>query len=205
VRIINRKNPSTGWPIGVSIFGWAGTLIAIGVVLANCGGGSTPMQLRQLIAITVQPSNGDTIVPGTLPFTASGTFNQPPTTQTNLAARWTSSNSSVATVDPNTGLASCVAVGGPITITASVPGNGGSTLSASAMLNCLSHPGGELGQCQLVNNTLTGSCLGVRGGICREAYDPNNCPPGQPPISQGQFLCGSSGNFNVDGTRDCTP
>jgi hypothetical protein len=199
-----RVNPNPACPTVVSIFARVGILIAIGVILANCGGGSTLMRPRQLIAITVQPNNGDAIVPGTLPFTANGTFNQPPTTQTNLPAQWTSSDSSVVTVDPNTGLATCVAVGGPITITASAAGSGG-TLSASAMLNCLSHPGGELGHCQLVNNTLNGSCLGVRGGVCRSAYDPNNCPPGQPPASQGQFLCGSSGNFPVDGTRECTP
>jgi hypothetical protein len=200
-----RVAPNTTWPIGVSIFGRMGTLIAIGLVLANCGGGSAPMQSRQLVAITVQPSNGDAVVPGTLPFSADGTFNQPPTTQTNLAAQWSSSDSSVATIDPNTGLATCVTVGGPIAITASIPGNGGSTVSASATLDCLSNSGGKMGHCELVNDTMNGSCLGVRGGICRSAYDPTNCPPGQPPTTPSHFQCGSSGNLPVDGSRSCTP
>lgn len=187
----------------------AGAILSLGISIAlgaaSCGGGQSD-QSRQLVAMTVQPSNGDAIAPsGTLPFTATGTFNQPPTTQTNLTAQWTSSNASVATIDASTGLATCVTVGGPITITASATGNGG-TLSASAMLGCSSGPPvGELGHCQLANNTLTGYCLGVRSGFCHEAYDPNNCPPGQPPTTQGQFLCGSSGNFSVDGSRDCTP
>jgi hypothetical protein len=199
-----RVNPKMVWPIGISIFGRMGTLSAIGLVLANCGGGSAPMQPRQLIAIIVQPSNGVAIVPGTLPFSANGTFNQPPTTQTNLSAQWTSSDSGVATIDPNTGLATCVAVGGPITITASIGDNG--PLKGSAVLNCLAHSGGEMGHCQLaIDGTLNGQCLGVRDGICHSAYDPNNCPVGQPPITQGKFSCGSSGDFKVDGSRGCIP
>ena len=101
-----RTNPNPAWPIGVAIFGRLGILIAIDAILANCGGGS-----RQLIAITVQPSDGDVVAPtGALTFTATGTFNQPPTTQTDLTAHWTSSNSSGATIDPNTGRTTCVAV-----------------------------------------------------------------------------------------------
>lgn len=187
------------------MFVWVGTLVLVTVALENCGGTNASMQSRQLIAIEVQPSNGDATVPGTQPFTAAGTFSQPPVTQSNLSAQWTSSDSTVASIDPNTGLATCLTVGGPVTVTASVTGNKG-YLKASAILNCLSHSGSGMGHCQIgIDGTLNGQCLGVRGGICRSAYDPNNCPLGQPPTSQGQFSCGSSGNFKVDGTRDCTP
>ena len=199
-----RRSPNERWSEGRSIFVRLGTLFLIVAALENCGGANGAMQPRQLTAIEVQPSNGDATVPGTLPFTANGSFSQPPITQLNLAATWTSSDSSVATIDSSSGLATCVTVGGPITITATVGGNNG-PLSGSAKLDCLAHLGG-MGHCQLgTDGTLTGQCLGVRGGICREAYDPNNCPLGQPPISQGKFSCGSSGNFPVDGSRGCIP
>jgi Bacterial Ig-like domain (group 2) len=149
-------------------------------------------QTRQLIALIVQPDNGDAIAPtGTLPFTANGTFNQPPTSQSNVTVHWVSSNSSVATVDP-TGVATCVAIS-TVHISASAPGNGG-MVNASATLNCLSAPPPHIGSCLVGrDNTLTGSCVGARGEICHAAYDPTNCPVGQPPTGVTSDQCGSSG------------
>lgn len=95
---------------------------------------------RQLVAITVQPGNGQAIEPGgTVPFTATGTFDQAPITQTNLAVQWASSDSNVATIDPNTGIATCLAEGGPITMTASAAGKGG-TVHAAGTLACQVSP-----------------------------------------------------------------
>jgi hypothetical protein len=55
-------------------------------------GWSTPVPARQLVAISVQPSNGDAVAPsGTIPFAASGTFDQAPTTEDSLAVQWSSS------------------------------------------------------------------------------------------------------------------
>jgi hypothetical protein len=186
-----------------------GIAASIAAFLASCGGGGASMgQTRQLIALAVQPSNGDAIAPtGTLPFSATGTFNEAPTSQANMTVQWVSSNSSVATIDPNTGLATCVAIGGPVTITASAPGNGG-IVDASATLNCLGSPPGpgHIGSCLVDSGkTLTGYCVGARGGICHEAYDPTNCPVGQPPTGVTSDQCGSSGSFNVDASRSCTP
>ena len=83
-------------------------------------GGSTPVPARQLVAIRVQPSNGDAVAPsGTIPFVASGTFDQAPTTEDGLAVEWSSSDPSVATIDAASGMASCAAIGGPVTIKAS--------------------------------------------------------------------------------------
>jgi hypothetical protein len=181
-------------------------LIAI-ALLSRCGGGGTSMGLpRQLIALAVQPSNGDAFAPtGTLPFSATGTFNEAPISQATMTVQWVSSNSSVATIDRNTGLATCVAIGGPVTITASAPGNGG-TVAASATLNCLSSPSSHIGSCLVGSgNTLTGYCVGARGGICHEAYDPTTCPVGQPPTGVTSDQCGSSGPFNVDASRPCAP
>jgi hypothetical protein len=116
-----RVSRNATWPTTVSICRELGVSAALALVLVRCGA-----QPRQLIAVAAQPSNGDAIAPtGTLPFTAAGTFNEAPITQTNLTALWTSSNSSLATIDPNTGLATCVAAGGPVTITASGAGRGG--------------------------------------------------------------------------------
>jgi hypothetical protein len=102
-----RVSRNATWPTTVSICRELGVSAALALVLVRCGA-----QPRQLIAVAVQPSNGDAIAPtGTLPFTAAGTFNEAPITQTNLTALWTSSNSSLATIDPHMGLATCVAAG----------------------------------------------------------------------------------------------
>jgi hypothetical protein len=119
--------------------GCALALFATIITLTSCGGG-VGMGLRQLVAITVQPGNGQAIEPGgTVPFTATGTFDQAPITQTDLSVAWTSSDSSVATIDPNTGIATCLAEGGPITMTASAVGKGG-TVHAAGTLACQVSP-----------------------------------------------------------------
>src|SRR5215469_1120169 len=106
-----------------------GILVLLGV-LASCGGGGP----RQLIGISVQPVSGQAIVPdGTVPFSATGTFDQAPTTQANLPVQWTSSDSTIATIDPNTGIATCLVVGGPITVTASARGKGGAVRGSSTL------------------------------------------------------------------------
>jgi probable HAF family extracellular repeat protein len=64
----------------------------------------------------------------------------------------------------------------------------------------------RLGSCIVgSSNTLTGYCEGTRGGVCREAYDPNNCPVGKPPTGVQSDECGISGLFKVDLLRSCTP
>jgi hypothetical protein len=107
----------------VSIFCGLGIAVHI-AVLASCGGGSMG-QARQLVAVSVEPTPANAVQLGSITFSATGTFNQAPTTQTNLAVQWASSDSNVVTVDPNTGVATCLLVGGPISITASAAGNGG--------------------------------------------------------------------------------
>jgi hypothetical protein len=95
---------------------------------------------RQLIGISVQPGNGQAIAPdGTVPFSATGTFDQAPTTQANLPVQWASSDSTIATIDPNSGIATCLVVGGPVTVTASAAGRGG-TIHGSAALTCQLSP-----------------------------------------------------------------
>jgi hypothetical protein len=174
---------------------------SIAVPLGSCGGPSSFPPTRRLISIAVQPNNADALAPnGTLPFSATGIFDQPPTTETNLPAQWVSSDSPVATVDPNSGLATCVAVGGPITITATAAGK-----TASATLTCSSSPP-RSGNCVYVCGStrcgeLTGYCESSGSGACRQGYDPVHCQPGQPAKSPGTDSCGAG----VDTESSCTP
>jgi len=123
----------------VPIVGGLGTLVSLGVLMASCGGGA-PIGPRQLIGVSVQPVSGQAIAPdGTVPFSATGTFDQAPKTQANLPVLWVSSDSVIATIDPNTGIATCLVVGGPITVTASASGRGG-TVHGSSSLACQLSP-----------------------------------------------------------------
>jgi len=65
--------------------------------------------------------------------------------------------------------------------------------------------GGGIGRCVVTStNTLSGYCIGTRGGVCREAYDPTNCPPNTS-VSNGQRTQCARSSFRVDPTRGCTP
>lgn len=156
-------------------------------------------QRRRLITLTVQPANADAIAPGgTAPFTADGTFDQSPIAETNVPVQWSSSDTSVATIDSHSGVATCHVAGGPVTITASAPGKGG-TVQGSGVLNCFASKPLAIGHCSVPDgSTMNGYCLGTRGGICRSAYDPTNCPVGQAAVSPGSIQCGSTGLVAVD-------
>jgi hypothetical protein len=119
----------------------AAILMVLLFLSAGCGGGegtfSTPPS-RQLIALDVQPSHGTAVQGGMVPFSATGTFDQAPTTQQNIAVQWTSSDTTIATIDTS-GVATCIGVGGTLTITASSSGKGG-MIQGTAGLDCLIPP-----------------------------------------------------------------
>ena len=184
------------------IVGMCGLLLAAGMAITSCGDSETS---RHLISLTVTPSDVEAIAPtGTAHFGVTGTFDKAPITDANVAVQWTTSDSAVATVTTN-GSATCLAAGGPITVRASGHGATG-IVSASATLTCLStNPSIGLGKCVVSDtNTLTGYCVGPRAGICREAYDPANCPPETPVTNLEANQCAQS-SFRVDTTRTCTP
>jgi hypothetical protein len=193
------RNQKRAWltPLSLAL----GMAVSAGI-LASCGGGSMSTPPRTLLNVAVQPGNGDATAPtGTLPFSATGTFDQPPTIQTGLSCQWSSSNATVATVDPNTGVATCVGVGGPVTITAVTGGKQG-----TAQLTCSPSPPPESGHCVYVCGStrcgeLTGYCSGSEGGACRQAYDPGRCPVGRPAGGTATDPCGEG----IDTTRTCTP
>jgi hypothetical protein len=117
----------------ISIFCGLGIAVLI-VVLASCGGGSVG-QSRQLIAVSVQPTPANAVQGGSVTFIATGTFDHSPTTKTNLPVRWASWGSNVVTIDPNSGTATCVVVGGPINITASAAGKSGTVAGCGQVEN----------------------------------------------------------------------
>jgi len=113
-------------------------MIATAASLSGCGGGPGPQ--RQLVSISTQPASAEAVAPdGTVHFSATGIFDQAPTTQANLPVQWASSDSIIATIDPTTGIATCLAVGGPVTVTASAAGKGG-TVHGSSTLACQLSP-----------------------------------------------------------------
>lgn len=212
-------NSDGTWPRTASIFAVLGILVSVALLLASCGGSpSQPnpiSQPRQLTALAVQPASADAVAPnGTFPFTANGTFNQAPTTQDDPKAVWASSDSLVATIDPGTGLATCIAAGGPVTVTASDSGMGG-TVQGSGTLICQSSPPppppppSKNGVCLAKDGPtiLTGGCLGTKNGICPvSASDPVNCPAGAPVKNLQLILpCALPPLTFVDGATSCTP
>jgi hypothetical protein len=85
-----RVSSNRAWPKAVSVFCGLVILVSMGVVLASCGGGASfpPQSPRQLTALTVHPNNANAVAPGgTVSFSATGTFNQAPITQTNLSTQ----------------------------------------------------------------------------------------------------------------------
>lgn len=182
----------TLWVIAASALGM------LSVALVGCGG-STP-QSRNLVSVSVEPNSAQATAPtGTAPFTASGTFDQAPTTQDNLTVQWSSSDPSIATIDSSSGLATCVAAGGPITITAS-----SGQKSGTAQLDCAavtqSGTGNCVYQCPGTRcGALTGYCSISSNNQCRQVYAGAQCPIGRPAGGTATDSCG----LGVDTTRVC--
>ena len=142
------EKKETSWTRTVFVICGLGISLSM---MASCG---SSMQPHQLVGIVVSPTGAGANQGDTVPFSATGTFAQAPTTQTNMPAQWTSSDTTTATIDPSTGAATCVGIGGPVTITASAAGITG-TLQSTAALTCA--PVGT-GPVKLVPNSLDFGC-----------------------------------------------
>jgi Bacterial Ig-like domain (group 2) len=193
-----------------SLFCRMGLLSLLTVALVGCGGTSSPPQPRVLLSIAVQPNPASAVKQRQVAFSVTGAFNQAPTTQANLAAAWASSDSTIATINPSTGLADCVAVGGPVTISASVKSSNGSLKQASANFTCTPWATIPLGRCLVdSNNALTGQCAGAQllnPKYCSVTTDNVACAVGQPSTSTQTRLCGSAAtgmNVTVDISTAC--
>ncbi|PYX59160.1 MAG: hypothetical protein DMG76_06500 [Acidobacteria bacterium] len=190
------------------------------MVLVSCGGGGATIGVgtRQLIAVSVQPGSGQAVAPnGTVTFSATGTFDQAPTTQSSLPVQWASSDSNVASIDPNTGIATCLAVGGPITVTASAAGKGG-MIHGSGTLTCqLSTPFSMQGSwIFLFHSAVSDGCVALEANLSEVGdhvfadktsalvFQPLNCKSGTLEMQLehlgGECDSGSVGDVTVDAT-----
>ena len=135
--------------------------MAVAALLSGCGG--TPKE-RELVSISVQPGNAQAVVPGgTIAFSAVGNFNQAPLTLPNFAVQWSSSDSSIAVVDPATGLATCATVGGPVRIVGSAPAKAGAVTGYGVLT------------CQLSSNPVVKFSTPTVGVLCQNADFPPVC------------------------------
>lgn len=115
-------------------------------LLTRCGS-----DVRVLVSINLLPTSASATAPaGTVQFTATGVFSQPPNTAT-IVVIWSSSDTSIATVS-NSGLATCVQPGGPVTITATSSGSSTSSMSSGGVVIGGAAPGS-------VSGTATLTCM----------------------------------------------
>jgi hypothetical protein len=126
------------------------TLVAFAgsALLFACGAGHPT-----IVSVQVNPQTAQATVPnGEVGFTASGTFtnNQSRELTATDGLKWSTSDTSIATIGSNTGQATCVAVGN-VTITAQAPAdltfeinngvhNDSNNVSGTAMLQCVVAP-----------------------------------------------------------------
>ncbi|MDC0714180.1 kelch repeat-containing protein [Stigmatella sp. ncwal1] len=110
-----------------------GTGVAAGgpvTITATLGGVSGTAQLTitppppVLTSIKLTPTTASVLSGSTQQFTAQGSYSDGTTVDVTTRATWTTSNSAIATVS-STGLGTGVAVGGPVTITATLGGVSG--------------------------------------------------------------------------------
>lgn len=185
-----------------------GFLLLLMFVLVACGGTISTNQPRVLVSIAIEPNSAIAVKQRHVAFSVTGTFNQTPIRKANLTAAWDSSDPTIATIDPATGLAGCVAVGGPVTISASVNSHG-SLKKASANLSCTPWATIPLGSCLVdSNNALTGQCAATQvfNNNCSVSTDSIACVAGQPSISTQVASCGSGArvtNVTVDISTAC--
>ncbi|HEY6252683.1 MAG TPA: Ig-like domain-containing protein, partial [Candidatus Angelobacter sp.] len=119
---------NTGVATGVA----AGGPVAITASLSGVNGTTAltvtaPPPPPSLQSITVAPNPASVVAGNTMAFAATGHYSDGSSKTVTTQATWTSSSSSVATVVSNTGVATGVAAGGPVTITASLSGVNGTT------------------------------------------------------------------------------
>ncbi len=178
-------------------------LVCASIILVGCGN-DAPIPAgppaRNLMSISVDPANAEATAPtGTSPFSATGTFDQPPTSQENLSVQWASSDPTIASIDRASGVATCIAQGGPLTITAS-----SGMKSGTAQLTCLSVPQASSGNCEyrcasVRCGALTGYCSISTSDQCKQVYRPAACPTGRPAGAASTDSCG----VGVDTSRSC--
>jgi len=124
VATINRNGLASGVAVGgpaTIAASYAGVSVATTLSVNNA----------TLTAIAIAPATPTIANAATQQFTATGTYSDASTVDLTTSVTWTTSNPSIATIN-SAGLATGVAVGGPITITATL---GGISNSATLQVN----------------------------------------------------------------------
>jgi len=98
-----------------------GSSIITVLVDGKIGGANLTVTGAPLRSIEVLPTSASVPVGRTQQFTARGSYSDGSTRDVTSSVTWTSSNTSIATVS-SSGLATGVAIGGPITLTAILMG-----------------------------------------------------------------------------------
>lgn len=117
---------------------FSGIMIAAVVAMVTISGCGNSTPVLQTINVTPSPANG-TVGGATVPFTATGIYSDGTQSTTVSGLQWSSSDTNTATIDPNTGVATCVAANASaITITATAPNAPGSTtnVTGTSQLTC---------------------------------------------------------------------
>jgi uncharacterized protein YjdB len=105
----------------------------IGAYEFYAGSAPPPPSPPILQSIAVTPSPGSIMVGSAIAFTATAHYSDGSTQNVTTQAAWASSSSSVATIGSNTGVATGMAAGGPVTITASLSSiKGAASLTVTA-------------------------------------------------------------------------
>jgi preprotein translocase subunit Sec61beta len=117
---------------------FTGILVAVLFAMMSISGCGSSAPVLQSIAVTPSPANG-TVGGATVPFTATGAFSDGTHSTTISGLAWSSSDTNTATIDPTTGVATCVAANASaITITATAPNAAGSStnVTGTSQLTC---------------------------------------------------------------------
>jgi uncharacterized protein YjdB len=117
-------NGTTGVATGVA----PGGPVTITATLNNLSGSASVTVSLALVSIAVTSPSASVAKGQTLQFTATGTYSDGSTQNITGQVGWTSSAPGVASINTNTGLATGVAPGGPVTITATLGGAIGSAM-----------------------------------------------------------------------------
>jgi hypothetical protein len=118
-------------------------VLLLAALLTGCGAGHPNIK-----SITVSPTTANAVLNQNVVFTANGTFTNNSSRNLTVAdgLSWQTSNNAVATINGNTGSATCVA-SGSVTVTATAPmnlqitvnsgvSNTSTNVSGTATLNC---------------------------------------------------------------------
>jgi uncharacterized protein YjdB len=116
----------------------SGISVGSATLSANVGSiaGTAPVSVikKEMVQLALTPTTMNTPAGLTIPLTATATYNNDMSESINSLVTWSSSDTTVATVDA-AGIVTCLKAGGPITITAAV-GAGADARSATSSITC---------------------------------------------------------------------